>query len=112
MFAPPLSSMLPVFSNNHSELNASTPVPLIARPVQAKHYFTNFVAPFSELFAAILEVRPQFPTPHAWRSQRHIHDPCVRHSDVGRRIPITVLINTSVKAVAVRDVYDLRELDR
>src|SRR6266849_3999036 len=51
------------------------------------------------------------PRPHAWTSQRHIHDPCVRHSDVGRRIPITVLIKTSVKAVAVRDVYDLRELD-
>src|SRR5467141_5262684 len=47
----------------------------------------------------------------AWRSQRRIHDPCVRHSDIGRRIPITVLIKTGVKAVAVGDVYDLRELD-
>src|SRR6266481_7991604 len=67
MFAPPLSAMLPVFSNNHSELNASAPVSLIAFPVQAKHYFTNFVAglsepfaAFPELFAAILKVRPQF----------------------------------------------------
>jgi len=54
MFAPPLSSMLPVFSNDHSELNASAPVALVTRPVQAKHYFTNFVAAFPELFAALL----------------------------------------------------------
>jgi len=67
MFTPPLSAMLPVLSNNHSELNASAPVSLIAFPVQAKHYFTNFVAglsepfaAFPELFAAILKVRPQF----------------------------------------------------
>jgi hypothetical protein len=60
MFAPPLSAMLLVFSNNHSELNASAPVPLVARPVQAKHYFTNFVTAFPELFAAILKIRPQF----------------------------------------------------
>ena|SRR5712671_506322 len=67
MFAPPLSAMLPVFSNNHSELNTSAPVPLVTRPVQAKHYFTNFVArlsepfaAFPELFAAILKVLPQF----------------------------------------------------
>src|SRR6266851_9505136 len=67
MFTPPLSAMLPVLSNNHSELNASAPVSPIAFPVQAKHYFTNFVAglsepfaAFPELFAAILKVRPQF----------------------------------------------------
>jgi hypothetical protein len=68
MFPPPLSSMLPVFSDDHSELNASAPVSLVARPVQAKHYFTNFVAAFPELFAALVpailtergKVRPQF----------------------------------------------------
>jgi hypothetical protein len=63
MFTPPLSAMLPVLSNN-SELNASAPVSLIAFPVQAKHYFTNFVAglsePFAAFFAAILKVLPQF----------------------------------------------------
>src|SRR6266853_6678068 len=53
MVAPPLSSMLSVFSNNHSELNASAPVPLVAGPVQAKHYFTNVVAALPELFAAL-----------------------------------------------------------
>ena len=46
--------MLPVFSNDHSELNASAPVALVTRPVQAKHYFTNFVAAFPELFAALV----------------------------------------------------------
>jgi len=67
MFAPPLSAMLSVFSDDHSELNAGAPVPLVTRPVQAKHYFTNFVArlsepfaAFPELFAAILKVLPQF----------------------------------------------------
>src|SRR5258708_20502165 len=67
MFAPPLSPMLPVFSDDHSELNAGAPVPLVTRPVQANIYFTNFVArlsdpfaAFPELFAAILKVLPQF----------------------------------------------------
>jgi hypothetical protein len=36
MFALPFSSMFPVFSNNHSELNAGALVSGIARPVQAK----------------------------------------------------------------------------
>src|SRR5215831_7873885 len=60
MFAPPHSSMLPVFSNNHSEVNASPPVPLIACPMQAKHHVTNFFAAFPELFAAFLVVLAQF----------------------------------------------------
>jgi hypothetical protein len=60
MFAPPFSSMLPVFSNNHSELNAGAPVSGVACPVQAKQYFTNLIAAVSELFAALLKVVPQF----------------------------------------------------
>jgi len=60
MLAPPLSPMLPVFPDNHSELNTGAPVSVIACPVQAKHYVTNFVATFPELFATILKVRPQF----------------------------------------------------
>jgi len=65
MFAPPLSPMLPVFSDDHSELNAGAPVPFVACPVQTKHYLANFIAAFlfaalSELFAALLKVLPQF----------------------------------------------------
>jgi hypothetical protein len=60
MFAPPPFSMLPVFPNNHSEVNAGTLIARFARPVQAKHHFTNFVAAFPELFAAIWIVLPQF----------------------------------------------------
>jgi hypothetical protein len=53
MFEPPLRSILPVFSNDRSELNASAPVAAIARSMQAKH-FVDFVATFP-LLAAILK---------------------------------------------------------
>jgi hypothetical protein len=36
MVALPFSSMFPVFSNNHSELNAGAPISGIACAVQAK----------------------------------------------------------------------------
>jgi hypothetical protein len=35
--------MIPVFSNNHSELSGA-PASGIARPVQAKQWFTNSIA--------------------------------------------------------------------
>jgi hypothetical protein len=78
MFAPPRGPMLPVFSNNHSKLNASAPIPLITCPVQAKHYFTNFVAAFHfaafpELFAAFLKELPQFLGNHLCTCRRSIY---------------------------------------
>src|SRR5262245_43763086 len=60
MFAPPLGAMLPVFSDEHTEVDAGALIARFACPVQAKHHFTNAFAVFPELLAALLKVSPQF----------------------------------------------------
>ena len=42
--------------------------------------------------------------------QGHVHDPRIRHDNVGGGIPIAILVKSGVEAVAVRDI-DLCELD-